>query len=264
MSTVFWKELKAHKLVILIVVASIIAFAFIEWRNYNLNMDSYRMMLKNPNHLSPARIEMLKEELSQFRNFGNYMLAFWYLGPSMALILFTSIFIGAHMLGHERRRKTLDYLFTRPLRREKIIAGKFLAGISIISLMNFIPLVAAPLISAFSGKNIVFFPFLCASVCSTVGLFAIYSIAFFASILEKFQTWFSFFTALGIYFFWTAVKDFFHHQWIKSLDFDMMFANVKTYISGSFGGYLPFVIGGGIIVTMFLLSVWKIRRVDIP
>lgn len=263
MRAILWKELKMRKWVILIVITAFIAFAFIEWKTYDFNLNTYKMMLKNPSHFSLTQTEKLKEELSRFRNFGAYMLVSWYLGLDTSIIWFVSIFIGSSLMGHEERKKTLDYLFTRPLKRENIIVSKFFAGVLTIAIINLVPIVAVPLISVLSGKNIAFSPFLYAFLISTIGWLAIYSIAFLASVLERFRTWIAFSTAIGIYLFWIAVKDIFRQQWIKSVDFNILFVNAEAYLSRSFGGYLPFVTGIGIIVVTLLLSMWRIREMDI-
>ena len=253
MRAIIWKDLKERRWIILTVVLIFIGIAFVTFGVYHTTMNSYKTFLEKPSNLSPTQIKSLKETVILMKNFGYYMLTSWYESAGIFLMIVFFAVLGESAFGRENK-KTLDFLFTRPISYGKILISKFAAGFIAIAIGIFVPLVIIPVISSISGKEIDMTLFLRALVPYIIGFSALFTIAVFISILTRFKRWVSALISIGIFLLWSSFKDIFYQTWAKSIDFNTLFLNTKAYMAGSFGGYLPFTVGIGIIVIMIVLS----------
>ena len=259
MRAIIWKDLKERRWIILSVMLIFVGIAFMTFGMYHTTINSYKALLEKPSNLSPAQIDSMKKNIILMKNFGYYMLTSWYEGLGIFIMIFFFAVLGESIFGKENK-KTLDFLFTRPISYGKILISKFIAGFIAITLGIVVPLIAVPIISSISGKKIDMMIFLHALVPYIIGFLALFAITVFISILTRFKRWISALISIGLFTFWSSFKDIFYQTWAKSIDFNTLFLNAKAYMTGNFGGYLPFTIGIGTIVIMIVSSWFLIEK----
>lgn len=260
MSAIILKDVKRFKWIILITVLILIGTAFLEFSMYNSTLKEFKAMLQDPKNLSPQQIESLKKDVELIKNFGHYLFSSWYMGMNSIIMVILSILLGVEAFGSEYK-KTSDFLFTRPISYGKILISKFIAGLIAIMMGTVVPLVAIPMISAISGKEIDTSPFIYAFVPYIIGFLSLFTITVFISILTRFKRWISALISLGIFIFWTGLKDIFGET-MKALDFNTLFLNKESYVAHNIGGYSPFVVGISLMIIL-VLSITMLDKKDL-
>ncbi|NLI92765.1 MAG: ABC transporter permease subunit [Peptococcaceae bacterium] len=138
---VFWREIKANRKALLIWCIGIVLFmisGMAKYEGYTTSAQSINeMMAKMPSSLK-AIFGMGTFDLTTVT--GYFGLLFFYLALMAAI---HASMLGASIISKEERDKTAEFLFIKPVSRNKVITSKLLASVVNIVIFNLVTLASS-------------------------------------------------------------------------------------------------------------------------